>query len=120
MIWRGKVQDGQGRCLPARLFPAGWYQGSLNLWPTEGVKLHDWVRDARPDEWATVKWMPVIFPIRLPDLGVDAVMGLDFITGVHEVVAREHLRSTHRLGNGSVVTVSVADDLLWRHGNQMG
>lgn len=120
MIWQGKVQDGQGQCFPRRLFPAGWYQGSLNLWPVDGVQLHDWVRDARPPKWETVEWMPVIFPIRLPDLGVDAVMGLDFITGVHEVVARQHLRSAHKLTNGSVVTVSFSDDLLVAHGNQMG
>ena len=119
MIWQGRIQDGQGNCLKARPFPAGWYQGSLNLWTVTGVELHSLVGDARPDTWRHVAWMPVIFPIYLPDFKLDAMMGLDPITRMHEVAARHHLRSKFGVENGDVVNVEIADDLLLTYGNEM-
>lgn len=120
MIWQGRVQDGQGNCLRVRPFPAGWYQGSLNLWTVSGIELHPLVRDTRPGDWRLVEWMPTVFPIYLPDFKIDGMMGLDPITRVHEVVARDHLRSKFGLQNGDVVNVEIADDLLWASGNEMG
>lgn len=119
MIWQGKIEDGQGNCFRMSLFPGGWYQGSLNLRAVDGV-LHGMVRDSRPPKWVDVQWMPTIFPVRLIDLDVDAMMGLDPITMVHEVVARTHLRSQFGLENGDVVNVEVADNLLLGDGHTLG
>lgn len=118
MIWKGVVATGQGNCSQIRPFPPGWYQGSLNL-RAVGVELHPLVRDARPDDWRRVEWMPTIFPIYLPDFKLDGMMGLDPITRVHEVVAQHHLRTMFGLADGDLVNVEVADDLLWAYGNQM-
>jgi len=107
MRWQGQVADGQGNCFQARLFPAGWYQGSLNLHAVDGDELHDRIADCRPDGWQTVEWMPVIFPIYLPEFAIDGMMGLDPVTRVHEVVARVHLRSAFNIQNGDVVVVEV-------------
>lgn len=119
MIWRGVVEDGQGNCSKVRPFPTGWFQGSLNLRAVD-AELHGVVRNWRPEEWAWVEWMPTLFPVRLPEFGVDAIMGLDPLTRVHEVVAKVKLRDVYGLRNGDVVTVDVNDDLLLAHGNKMG
>lgn len=119
MIWRGVVATGQGNCSKVRPFPDGWYQGSLNL-RAVGIELHPLVRHRPPDDWVRVEWMPTMFPIYLPDFKLDAVMGLDHVTRVHEVVARDHLRSRFGLADGDVVNVEVADDLLWAYGHEMG
>jgi len=112
MLWQGQVAEGQGNCFKARLFPPGWYQGSLNLHAIGGNELHDRVPDCRPTDWATVEWMPVIFPIYLPDFNINGIMGLDPVTRVHEVVARSHLRSMYGLANGDIVNVEVNSDYL--------
>lgn len=118
MIWRGTVEDGQGNCSKANLFPPGWFQGSLNLRAT-GVELHPLVRNWKPGLWRHVEWMPTMFPIYLPEFGIDGMMGLDHVTRVHEVAARVKLRHAFNLGNGDVVVVEVDDNLLWAGGESL-
>jgi hypothetical protein len=118
MIWRGVVEDGQGNCSRVAPFPLGWFQGSLNLHAVD-VELHGVVRNWRPGLWAWVEWMPTVFPVRLPEFGIEAIMGLDPVTRVHEVVARVKLRDAYNLQNGDVVTVEVDDDLLLAYGKSL-
>jgi len=118
MIWRGVVEDGQGNCSRVAPFPPTWFQGSLNL-RAVSVELHPLVRDWRPGLWRHVEWMPTVFPVHLPEWGVDAMMGLDHVTRVHELVGKVKFRDAYGVCNGDLVTVEVDDDLLWAHGESL-
>jgi hypothetical protein len=119
MKWSGTVTTGVGNCSTVKPFPAGWFQGSLNLVPDIDGELHGRITDRRPLSWQHVQWMPIIFPAVLMPWELNCLVGLDPYTRLHEVATTVHLRTTFGLSDGDVVTLEI-DDRLVSNGSEMG